>query len=239
MTTRPTEPPADVHAAPAPDIVATREGYDRWASIYDGEDNPLIALEEPQVDALLGPVHGLAVGDIGAGTGRHALRLAAAGARVTAVDFSAGMLTKARAKPGAERITFIAHDLQQPWPLADEAFDRVVCGLVLEHVANLDFFFGELGRVCRPDGLIVVSAMHPAMMLRGITARFTDPATGRETRPRSHDHQIGDFVMAAIQAGLHLDHLGEHAVDEALAGRMPRARKYLGWPMLLMMRLRW
>src|SRR5258707_20246 len=28
------------------DIVSTRDGYDRWAEIYDGEGNPLIALEE-------------------------------------------------------------------------------------------------------------------------------------------------------------------------------------------------
>ena len=42
--------------------------------------------------------------------------------------------------------------------------------------------------------------------------------------------------MAAVRAGLHLDHISEHAVDDALAARSPRAAKYLGWPMLLMMR---
>jgi SAM-dependent methyltransferase len=47
---------------------------------------------------------------IGCGTGRHALRLADAGARVTAVDFSEAMLQCARAKSGAEAITFVLHD---------------------------------------------------------------------------------------------------------------------------------
>ncbi|MBI4578804.1 MAG: hypothetical protein HY718_03825, partial [Planctomycetes bacterium] len=59
---------------PAVHVLPTREGYDRWSSIYDGEDNPLIELEEPIVAGLLGDVHGLEVADIGCGTGRHALR---------------------------------------------------------------------------------------------------------------------------------------------------------------------
>ena len=220
------------------DVLSTREGYDRWAAIYDAEDNPLVALEEPQVALLLGDVAGLSVADVGCGTGRHALRLAAAGALVSALDFSEEMLNKARAKSGSAAITWIRHDLAEPLPLANGAFDRVVCGLVLEHIADVRTLFSELRRICRADGFLVISAMHPAMMLRGITARFTDPATGRETRPHSHAHQISDFVMAAVHAGLMLDRLSEHVVDEALAARMERARRYLGWPMLFMMRLR-
>ncbi|MCH7701285.1 MAG: class I SAM-dependent methyltransferase [Planctomycetes bacterium] len=218
------------------EAVPTREGYDRWADIYDAEDNALIALEEPRVIELLGEVANLDIVDLGAGTGRHAVRLAAAGARVTAVEFSEGMVEKARAKPGADRVRFLLHDLSKPLPLSDASFDRVLSCLVLEHITNLELFFSECRRICRPSGFVLFSAMHPAMMLRGISARFTDPDTGREVRPTSHPHQISDFLMAAVRAGLHLDHISEHAVDEALAARSPRAAKYLGWPMLLMMR---
>jgi malonyl-CoA O-methyltransferase len=80
--------------------------------------------------------------------------------------------------------------------------------------------------------------MHPAMMLRGIQARFTDPTTGRETRPQSCPHQLSDYIMATIRARLHIDHISEHCVDEDLANRSPRAVKYLHWPMLTMLRLR-
>src|SRR5208337_3834007 len=85
-------------------VLPTRAGYDRWAACYDTDGNPLIALEEPQVDRLLGEVRGLAVLDVGCGTGRHAIRLAGAGAIVQALDFSAGMLEQARKKPGAAGI---------------------------------------------------------------------------------------------------------------------------------------
>ena len=78
------------------DIVPTREGYDRWSEVYDGDRNPLIALEEPQVERMLGDVDGLRIADVAAGTGRHSVQFANAGATVIALDFSRGMLTKAR-----------------------------------------------------------------------------------------------------------------------------------------------
>ena len=230
-----TPSPADL--GPDVDVLATRDGYDRWAHIYDDEDNPLIALEQPRVTELLGDTAGLTVADVGCGTGRHALRLAATGAKVIALDFSLGMLAKASAKAGADRVRFVVHDVADPLPLADRACDRLICCLVVEHVVDLPSLFREFRRVCKPDGFVVISAMHPAMMLRGITARFTDPETGRETRPQSHPNQISDFVMAAVRAEFTIDHLSEHPVDDQLVRHMERARRYLGWPMLLMMRL--
>ncbi len=218
-----------------PEVLAAQVGYDRWAAIYDGEDNALIALEEPEVARMLGDVRGLQVIDLGCGTGRHALPLAAAGARVTAVDFSEGMLAQARTKAGASDIRFIAHDLAARLPFEDGAFDRVVCGLVLEHMRDVAGLFAEMRRVCRPDGFVVASAMHPAMWLRGISARFSDPTTGRDTRPRSYRQSLSDYVMAARHTGLVIDEMVERAVDEALADRMERARKYLHWPMLVAM----
>lgn len=220
------------------EIVPTEIGYDRWAEVYDGEDNPLVVLEEKHISALIGNVAGLDVADIGCGTGRHAFRLAAVGAKVTGLDFSEGMLERARAKPGANGVEFVRHDLTQPFPLESGSFDRVLCCLVLDHIADLKSFFGELARICKPTGFIVISAMHPAMMLRGVQARFIDPATGRRIYPRSEPNQISDYVTAAIYAGLQLESMSEHSVDANLAEASPRAGKYLGWPLLLLMRLK-
>jgi ubiquinone/menaquinone biosynthesis C-methylase UbiE len=221
-----------------PFIVPTREGYDRWALIYDSEDNPLVMLEEMHIWELLGDVRGMSVLDAGCGTGRHSLALAAAGADVTAFDFSAGMLARARAKPGSQAIRFLVHDLARPLPFLDASFSLVLSGLVLEHVVDLEAFFSEHGRVCRSDGALVLSAMHPAMMLIGVSARFTDPQTGVKTYPQSHWQQVSDYVMAATRAGLVIEQISEHLVDERLIARSPRAERYRGWPMLLLMRLR-
>jgi len=222
-----------------PDEVAfVRSGYNLWAPIYDHDANPLLALEEPHMQEATGDVRGLAVLDLGCGTGRHAVWLATAGASVTAVDFSEGMLAEARQKTGGMNIRFLAHDLHEPLPLPSSTFDLVVSGLVLEHLSDLARFFGEACRVLRPGGRAVVSAMHPAMFLRGSQARFTDPVSGDVVQPGSLPHQLGDFVMAALGAGFHMEGIGEYAPDAQFSARYPRAEKYEGWPMLVILRMR-
>ena len=43
------------------------------------------------------------------------------------------------------------------------------------------------------------------------------------------------IVLAALQAGLVLENLQEHAPDAALAVAFPRAAKYVDWPLLLLL----
>jgi malonyl-CoA O-methyltransferase len=111
----------------------------------------------------------------------------------------------------------------------------VVSGLVLEHLRELDGFFNEIKRVLKRDGRAVVSAMHPAMFLRGSQARFTDPSTGEIVQPGSIAHTMSDFMMAAIRAELQLTHIEEIRPDAEFATRYPRAEKYVGWPMLVVL----
>jgi malonyl-CoA O-methyltransferase len=214
-------------------IASVRDGYDRWAAVYESDANPLPALEAPVVRAAVGDVRGLSVLDLGCGTGRHTHWLAEAGATVTAVDFSEGMLAEARRKPGMESVHFLVHDLHQPLPISNDSFDVVVSGLVLEHLRDVGSFFAEVARVLKPGGRAVVSAMHPAMFLRGSQARFTDPVSGQIVQPGSIPHTIGAFVMAAVKAGLQLTNIEELAPDADFAEKYPRAEKYIGWPMLV------
>ncbi|MGE3240245.1 MAG: class I SAM-dependent methyltransferase [Pirellulales bacterium] len=216
-----------------PKLSEVRAGYDRWSAVYDHDANPLPALEEPVVRRAAGEVAGLKVVDLGCGTGRHTAWLAAAGARVTAVDFSAGMLAEARRKATGNDVTFIEHDLHQPLPFADGEFALAVSGLVLEHLVDLRAFFRETRRVLRGSGRAVVSGMHPAMFQRSSQARFTDPTSGEVVAPGSVNHSIAEMVMAALDAGLRLDNVSEHAPTAEFAERYPRAAKYVDWPMLV------
>ena len=218
-------------------LSAVRQGYDQWAGSYDHDGNPLQGLEEPLVRAAVGDVLGLKVLDLGCGTARHSVWLASVGATVTGVDFSEGMLAEARKKSEAKGIRFILHDLHDPLPFSSE-FDLIVSGLVLEHLRKLDGFFREAHRVLKPGGRALMSAMHPAMFLRGTQARFTDPATGELVKPGSIPHSIAAFVMSAVKAGFLLNDVTEHSPDAEFAARYPRAAKYLGWPMLVVLDLK-
>lgn len=218
--------------------LGVREGYDRWSEFYDGDGNPLIALEERHLPGLIGEVAGLDVADVGCGTGRHAVRLAAAGARVTAVDFSDRMLEAARRKGESAAIRFVAHDVTRPLPLPAAAFDRVLCCLVADHVADLPALYRELARLCRPrpGSAVILSSAHPALTLRGVQARFRDPRTGERAQIDSATHQVSEHVTAALRAGLRIEHMSEHIADAELAATHPRAEKYVGWPLLLVMK---
>ena len=83
----------------------------------------------------------------------------------------------------------------------------------------------------------MLTAMHPAMFLRGDQARFRDPDSGEVVEPGSYPHQIGDFVMAALRSKLGLLHLGEHSGNADLAAQYPQTETYVGWPMLLVLEL--
>lgn len=217
--------------------VPVQQGYDAWARVYDSEANPLIVLEEPVVRAWLGDVAGRRIADVGCGTGRHAVWLAQAGAEVVALDFSEGMLSRATAKVRSGRVRFCQHRFPDPLPLAEGSCDHVLFALVAEHVEQLQQAFGELARVLVPGGQVVFTALHPAMNLAGITARFFDPGSGDEVRPAAFEHSIADYVNAALRSGLTLAEMVERKATEESARIAPRAAKYVGWPMLLAMRL--
>jgi malonyl-CoA O-methyltransferase len=206
--------------------------------VYDTDGNPLVGLEEREFDGVLGAVAGLDVLDLGCGTGRHALRLASRGACVTALDLSEGMLAKARAKLGAEQVRFVLHDAQRALPFESASFDRVVSGLVLEHVRDLEAFFREVRRVLRPRGVAVISTLHPALALKGVSARFEDGAGCERVHVESRPQSISEIVMATLGAGFELELVSEHAPDAGFVACYPRAEKHLGWPMLLLLRVR-
>lgn len=219
--------------------VSTEEGYALWAETYDTFGNPMLDADAACVGPLLPPLGGKAVLDLGCGTGRWLARFLEEGAAATGVDSSQAMLDKAREKFGNHpRLRLELRDLEAPLPLEPAAFDLVFSSLVLEHIRDLPRFFGQVFRLLRPDGLAVLSTMHPAMFLKNVQAHLEDSRTGQEVRFVSYPHQVSDFVQAALGAGLELTGMAELLPGEALARTNPRLEKFVGWPMVLALTLR-
>ena len=219
-------------------LAKVKDGYDRWSIVYDDDQNPLQGLEGPLVQQAFGNVQGLKVLDMGCGTGRHTLWLAQAGAKVTGIDFSEAMLDKARKKTKEYSIKLIKHDLHERLPFRSGQFDMVVSGLLLEHIADLAYYFSEVARVLSNSGRAVISAMHPAMFLQDAQAQFTDLYSGEKIRPGSLPHQLSEMVMGAVSSSLELVHFSEYSADSQLAAIYPRSEKYVGWPMLALFQFR-
>jgi ubiquinone/menaquinone biosynthesis C-methylase UbiE len=97
--------------------------------------------------------------DAGCGTGDFALALAEAGFQVIGADYAEGMLVRARAKVTdelANRISFEQVDLNIRLRFPDALFDHVINISVLQVASEPMFTLGELWRVLRPDGTLVL-----------------------------------------------------------------------------------
>ena len=93
--------------------------------------------------------------DICCGTGDLALGLARCGAQVAGVDFSERMLEVARRRRSQGRTQFIRADAQQI-PFRDNSFDIVTVGYGLRNLASWEIGLGEMRRVARAGGRLVV-----------------------------------------------------------------------------------
>lgn len=107
----------------------------------------------------------LTILDMGSGTGRLSLKLAARGHRVTGADPAPGMMLAARAKPGAEAVTWVAGDAAN-LALATR-FDLIVMtGHVFQvflEDAEIVAALSNLRRHLAPGGRIAFETRNPAV----------------------------------------------------------------------------
>lgn len=104
--------------------------------------------------------------DVGTGPGRLAILLAKeGGTEVATVEFEGEGIEVARRNARAagveDRICFLQGDAARlPFPV--ESFDLVASANLIHHMAEPARAVGEMVRVCRPGGRVVVADMNPA-----------------------------------------------------------------------------
>lgn len=166
--------------------VSSVDAFDAWAEVYDGQRNPLLALEQRLMASMLPDVRGLDVLDAGCGTGRWLEHLAAHGARsMTGVDISPAMLRVAAAKL-AGRCDLRSGNCTS-LPVADASADLILASFVVSYLDDLRGFAAEMYRAARPGATIFISDMHPETEAacnwkRSVTSMRAGPKLYRWTR---------------------------------------------------------
>jgi SAM-dependent methyltransferase len=150
----------------------TREAWEANAEIWDArmgdEGNDFFnVLCWPTLATLLDPRRGQQILDIACGNGLTSRRLAAHGAQVTAFDFSANLIEKAKTRSAnlQSLITYQvvdATDEQALLSLGQASFDAALSNMALFDIADLEPLFRALSKLLKPNGTFVFSLTHPA-----------------------------------------------------------------------------
>ncbi|HXJ77814.1 MAG TPA: methyltransferase domain-containing protein [Candidatus Methylomirabilis sp.] len=208
------------------------DGYRLWSETYDAPLR-LFGLEEPVMHRLFDSLPASLVLDAACGTGRHSQYLAARGHRLVGVDQSSEMLERARRR--APDGDFREGNLEG-LPIGSGSVDVVVCALALVHLPDITGAIQEFARVVRPGGRVIISDVHPFVVLLGWQAQFRT-AAGATGFMRIHWHLPSDYCRAFAAAGLRVRSCDEplltpeSAVTPA-ADRLPDANRaaFVGLP---------
>ncbi len=172
--------------------------------------------------------------EFGCNIGATAIVLALLGARITAIDPNPVYLRIARANAArygvADRIEFVHMAEPTRLPFPDASFDLVTCTSVLEYVepSILAHVQGEIDRVVRPGGIIVVAGtsnrLWPREILSGTWFINYIPRGIDRYLPTSKPRQRGVFPWRVRYGFGHYENLDR--VDRGHAYLNARRRMY-------------
>jgi ubiquinone/menaquinone biosynthesis C-methylase UbiE len=155
----------------------TRNRYNRIAFIYDLIETPLEFLRLAMWrEKLRSRIIGGRALEIGVGTGKN-LSYYPPGVKISAIDFSRRMLSRARKKALQNnlKVEFLEMDAQQ-LAFPDHFFDTVFATFVFCSVPDPVLGLKELRRICKPDGrLLLLEHMRPGNPVLGFLFDLVNP----------------------------------------------------------------
>jgi len=203
----------------------------------NGTDDPTAATDSEL--RLLGDVRSKRVLDLGCGTGAAAVTFAREGAVVIALDASAALLAKARARAEREevKVEWRTGDLADLAFLRAESIDAAFSAYSVAEVDDAARLFRQVQRVLKPNGPFVFSYEHPMALCIGtsgaVERSYFDPGPidveRHGERVLVHARGVGDVFTELGRAGFRVDTILEPRPDSPGA-RVPstivwRARK--------------
>jgi SAM-dependent methyltransferase len=162
--------------------------YERLSVLFEPVHDELIR--------LLSPEPGERWLDLATGAGEIALRAAARGAEVTAIDIAEPILERARrqAEEAGVDVRFEVGDVEY-LPYDDRCFDVLVSNFGLVFAPDHANVASELARVARPGARLAFTAWKPNPRLGELYRRFTEePIEGREAYEWGREDHVEDML---------------------------------------------
>lgn len=240
-----------------------------WDELHGDEGNVFHRqLVSPAVKRLLALQPGERALDIACGGGVMARHLAALGAHVTAVDFSAALIERARARGGPIQYAVVdATDEEALAALGEGQYDAIVCTMALMDIPVIAPLYRAVRRLLVANGRFVFVTSHPAFhsnnpvfaaekedkdgqmhvhYLLKIAAYLDVPPSKQmgapnEPNPHYYYHRpLHQLLGEAFAAGLVLDALEEPSISaaDAESARPLSWLKYWQFPPVMAARLR-
>jgi ubiquinone/menaquinone biosynthesis C-methylase UbiE len=215
---------------------ATKAGYDRWAASYDDHD-PSTWLDEPFLLEQLHTFPGCRILDVGSGTGRYLRRLTPSRYRIVGVDLSRHMLARASQHLGRRADVLLVQASAASLPFLPKSFDRIMSGLLVDHLESPRQFFMEVSAMLAPEGRAVVAAVHPDMQrMTGTDIHIEGPGDDAIHIP-GYLHEVEHLAAAAREAGMKVVAIEEPRVTTAMLERRPNWSNKIGRSALLLLAL--
>jgi SAM-dependent methyltransferase len=133
------------------------ERYDQWFATPVGR--LIKRYENRLVQEYLKPQAGELILDAGCGTGVFTQEILASGARVIGLDIAFNMVKHGRDKLVGKQFSCLQGDILS-LPFRNDTFDKTVSITALDFLAEGEKALGELFRVTRPGGIIVVATLN-------------------------------------------------------------------------------
>ncbi|WP_243146858.1 class I SAM-dependent methyltransferase [Scytonema sp. UIC 10036] len=204
--------------------MSVQTAYDDWSDTYDTDENLTRDLDRTVTRETLIGLNCRSVVEIGCGTGKNTLFLSQIVEKVHAIDFSASMLEKAKAKVNSDNVIFSVGDITKQWSCENESADLITCNLVLEHITDLSFVFSEASRVLVKGGYFFISELHPFKQYGGTKANFK--RNQERVEISAFVHHISDYISTAKDCGFILEDFKEWWHEQDL-DKPPRIASFL------------